>query len=112
MSKSKQTGKRSRRRASVNGSASRDVIKSTLPPRENRELAEDLLARFPGLDRAELLRDMVASCFYDMRYGNKREERAACDFLNEVQRLANRNLNRTPNSVLGDTPAKTQNANP
>lgn len=65
-----------------------DVIKSTLPPKENRELAEELLERFPGVDRAELLKDMVASCFFDMRHGNKREERAACDFLNEVQRQA------------------------
>ena len=48
-------------------------------------MAEDLLARFPGMDRAELLKKMVAGCFFDMRFGNKREERAACDFLNEVQ---------------------------
>lgn len=67
-----------------------DVIKSTLLPKENHELAEDLLARFPGADRAELLKSMVASCFFDMRHGNKREERAACDFLNEVQRQASK----------------------
>lgn len=62
-----------------------DVIKSELPPKENHELAEDLLARFPDVDRAALLKDMVALCFYWMRWGNKQEERAACDFLNEVQ---------------------------
>lgn len=67
---------------------SADVIKSSLPPKENHELAEELLARFPGVDRAELLKAMVALCFYWMRWGNKREERAACDFLNELQRLA------------------------
>lgn len=73
------------------GSASTDVIKSALPKKENHELAEDLLARFPGVDRAELLKDMVSICFYWMRWGNKREERAACDFLNELQRIAIRN---------------------
>lgn len=73
-----------------------DVIKSTLPPKENHELAEELLARFPAVDRADLLKDLVASCFFDMRHGNKREERAACDFLNELQRLAIRNANEQP----------------
>ena len=68
-----------------------DMIKSSLPPKENRELADDLLNRFPGVDRAELLKDMVSLCFYYMRHGNKREERAACDFLNELQRIAIRN---------------------
>lgn len=62
-----------------------DVTKSTLPSKDWNELAEDLLSRFPGVDRAELLKKMVAGCFFSMRYGNKREERAACDFLNEVQ---------------------------
>lgn len=71
-----------------------DIIKSALPPKENHELAEDLLVRFPGVDRAELLKDVLASCFFDMRHGNKREERAACDMLNEVQRLAIRNISR------------------
>lgn len=73
-----------------------DVIKSALPKKTNHELAEDLLARFPGTDRAELLKDMVALCFYWMRWGNKREERRACDFLNEVQRIAIRNA-KPPN---------------
>ena len=78
----------------AHGSAT-DVIKSTLPPKENHELAEELLSRFP-VDRAELLKDMVSLCFYWMRWGNKREERAACDFLNELQRIAIRNA-KSPN---------------
>lgn len=57
-------------------------------PKENRQLAEDLLSRFPGVDRAELLLQMVSFHFFLMRHGNKREERAACDFLNELQREA------------------------
>lgn len=32
-----------------------DVIKSTLPRKEWHELAEDLLARFPGVDRCRLI---------------------------------------------------------
>lgn len=69
-------------------STQRDITKSALPPKENHELAEDLLARFPGIDRAELLKDVVALCFYWMRWGNKQEERSACDLLNEIQRIA------------------------
>lgn len=65
-----------------------DVVKHTLQPKENWELAEELLAKFPNVDRAELLKDMLGQCFYWMRWGNKREERQACDFLNEVQRIA------------------------
>ena len=65
-----------------------DMTKYNMPEKEWSELAEDLLGRFPGVDRAELLKDMVAQCFFEMRYGNKREERAACDFLNEVQHKA------------------------
>lgn len=65
-----------------------DVFKDTLKPKENHELAEDLLSRFPGIDRAELLKRMVAYYFFEMKHGNKREERAACDFLNAVQEKA------------------------
>jgi hypothetical protein len=72
------------------GSA-RDVTKSDLPRKEWHELAEDLLARFPGVDRADLLKDIVAYYFVELKHGNKREERAACDFLNSVQRIAIRN---------------------
>jgi len=71
-----------------------DVIKSTLPKKENHELAEDLLAQFPGLDRAQFSKDMLALCFYWMRWGDKQQERAACEFLNEFQRIAKRNVER------------------
>lgn len=47
--------------------------------------AEELLAKFPGVDRAELLAQLTASYLMDFKYGNKREERAACDFLNLLQ---------------------------
>jgi hypothetical protein len=77
----------------------RDVTKSTLPRKEWHELAEDLLARFPGVDRGKLLEDMVAHYFCEMKYGTQREERAACDFLNHVQRYAVRQSERrTPNN--------------
>lgn len=75
------------------------VIVSSLPKKENHELAEELLARFP-VDRAELLKDMVGLCFYWMRWGNKLEERQACDFLNELQRIAIRNANTQKNADL------------
>ena len=76
-------------------SAEKTIIKSTLPPKENHELAEELLARFP-VDRGELLKDMVALCFYWLRWGNKREELAACDFLNDLQRTATRKAAKSP----------------
>ena len=47
--------------------------------------AEELLAKFLGVDRAELLGQLTASYLMDFKYGNKREERAACDFLNLLQ---------------------------
>jgi hypothetical protein len=50
--------------------------------------AEDLLAHFAGIDRAELLKTIVALTIMEMCYGNKREERAACDLLNLVQEEA------------------------
>jgi hypothetical protein len=87
------------------GSA-RDVTKDSLPRKEWHDLAEDLLARFPGVDRAELLKDMVAHYFLEMKHGNKREERAACDFLNEVQKQAIRNAKKAPNAA-GERPAIT-----
>lgn len=72
-----------------------DVMKHLLPPKENHQLAEDLLAKLPFQDRTELLKDMVSLCFYWLRWGNKREERAACDFLNELQRIAIRNADNS-----------------
>jgi hypothetical protein len=47
--------------------------------------AEELLGKFPDVDRAELLATITALYLMDFRYGNKREERAACDFLNLLQ---------------------------
>jgi len=54
--------------------------------------AEEMLAHFAGLDRADLLKTIVALTIMDMRYGNKREERAACDLLNLVQSEAVKQL--------------------
>ena len=65
-----------------------DVMRHTLPKKENRELAVELLARFPGVDHSEILHSVIMDAFFNMRYGNKREEQAACDFLNVVQQCA------------------------
>ena len=73
-----------------------DMIKSNLPRKEFHELAEDLLMQFPGVDRAALLKDVIGGAFFEMKYGNKREERAACDFLNEVQKRALKHLPTKP----------------
>ena len=54
--------------------------------------AEEMLAHFAGIDRAELLKTIVALTIMEMRYGNKREERAACDLLNLVQAEAVKQL--------------------
>lgn len=59
--------------------------------------AEEMLAHFAGIDRALLLRTIVALAIMDMRYGNKREERAACDLLNLVQAEAVKQLKSTSN---------------
>jgi hypothetical protein len=67
---------------------SQDITRSTLPKKEFHELAEELLNRFPRADRAILLKDLTARYFLDMKYGCKREERAACEFLNLLQRSA------------------------
>lgn len=71
-----------------------DMIPSSLPKKENHELADDFLAQFPGVDLAELMKDTISHCFFDMRWGNKREERAACDMLNEITRMALRNIEK------------------
>lgn len=68
-----------------------DATKDTIPRKGWHELAEDLLAKFPGIDRADLLKELIATYFVDLTYGNKREERAAYDLLNTVRRLAIRN---------------------
>ena len=58
--------------------------------------AEELLARFPGVNREKLLVSIIAVYgFMNMRYGNKAEEKEACDFLNFVQEQAALQLKRT-----------------
>ena len=47
--------------------------------------AGDLLNRLPNVNRAELLKQITGSYLMDFKYGNKREERAACDYLNLLQ---------------------------
>ena len=51
-------------------------------------MADDLIALFPGVDHSHWLREMTARAFTEMRHGNKREERAACDWLNALQHAA------------------------
>lgn len=62
-----------------------DVTKHTLPEATSGQLAGDLIARFPGVDHSHWLREMTARAFTEMRYGNKRQERAAVDWLNALQ---------------------------
>lgn len=63
-----------------------DVVKHMLPEKATAgQLADDLIARFPGVDHSHWLREMAARAFTEMRHGNKREERAACDWLNALQ---------------------------
>lgn len=62
-----------------------DITRSDLPRKEWRELAKELLARFPGVNWGDVIEDLVAHSFLEMKHGNKREEVAACDFLNLVQ---------------------------
>ncbi len=65
-----------------------DITRNTMPSSNSKtflDLAEELLARFPDADRGELLRQITGSYLMDFKYGNKREERAACDFLNLLQ---------------------------
>ena len=85
------------------------MTKNDIPRKENHELAEDLLARFPGADRAAILKSIVGWCFFQLKYGNKREEKAACDLLNEVQHIAIRD---TPKSVMGNPITKNTPAPP
>ena len=63
-----------------------DIIRSQMPVVGATFLdhADELLGRF-NADRAELLRHLTALYLMDFKYGNKREERAACDFLNLLQ---------------------------
>ena len=54
--------------------------------------ADDLLNQFPGVDKSDLLNTIVALTLMERKYGNKREERAACDLLNLVQAEAIKQL--------------------
>lgn len=68
-----------------------DITRSTMPPSSGKTLgdgAEELLARFPDVDRHKLLIQLIVAYMLDFRYGNKQEERAACDFLNLLQAKA------------------------
>ena len=47
--------------------------------------AEALLAKFPGVNRGELLIALTADALLNLLHGNKREEKAACEFLNLLQ---------------------------
>lgn len=65
-----------------------DVTRSTMPPSNSKTFfgqAEEMLARFPGVNHSDLLAQLTASYLMDFKYGNKREERSACDFLNLLQ---------------------------
>jgi hypothetical protein len=68
-----------------------DVTRSTMPPSKTGtflDFGKELLGKFPNVDRAELLAQIAALYLMDFEYGNKREERAACDFLNLLQKEA------------------------
>ena len=63
-----------------------EVTKHMLPEKATvGQLADDLIARFPGVDHSKWLREMAARAFAEALYGNKRRERAACDWLNSLQ---------------------------
>jgi hypothetical protein len=58
------------------------------PPAKGRTFlddAKDLIGRLPHKDDSELLRQLTGSYLMDYEYGNKREQRVACDFLNLLQ---------------------------
>ena len=83
----------------MNNPMTTDVTRSTMPPSNSKTFldhAEELLAKFPSVNREELLRHLTASYLMDFKYGNKREERSACDFLNLLQAEAIRQMERKP----------------
>lgn len=73
-----------------------NIINNTSEPlaknKTFKDYANDFLNQFPGVDRTDLLNTIVALALMDRRYGNKREERAACDLLNLVQAEAIKQL--------------------
>ena len=68
--------------------------------------ADELLNQFPGVNRADLLTSIVALTIMDMRYGNKREERAACDLLNLIQEEAVKQLKASAEPANAGTEAR------
>jgi len=69
-------------------SAPQDMTRWMLPDKSATQLAQDLLGKYPDADRALLLELMTSNAFFAMRFGNKREERAACEYLNLLQAKA------------------------
>lgn len=81
-----------------------DLSRGTPLPKDSKcknfnDHSEELLANFPSVDRAKLLKTVVALAIMDMRYGNKREERAACDLLNLVQAEAVKQIKASTESA-------------
>jgi len=62
-----------------------DMTKSTMPNKSSQELADELMERFPEVNPKAWLREMIGHYFFEMKHGNKRDERAACAFLNVLQ---------------------------
>ena len=90
-----------------------DITRSTMPTSKSatwRDHAQELLDRFPGVDRSELLVYLTASYMMDLKYGNKREERAACDFLNLLQVEAIK-LRPSPGGTANDSSSATGREN-
>ena len=78
------------------------ITRHTMPETKAKtfaDQAEELLAKFPGVDRSNLLRHITALYIMDFKYGDKREERAACDFLNLLQEEAVRLLAKDSSMV-------------
>lgn len=50
--------------------------------------AEELLQRFPDANLGDVLKQITAHYLFNHKYGNQREVRAACDFLNLMQEEA------------------------
>lgn len=77
-----------------------DMTKSTLPNKSTRDLADELMDRFPDVNPKAWLREMIGHYFFKMKHGNKREERAACEFLNVLQQAGCRLS--PPNAAVSD----------
>ena len=69
--------------------------------------AEELLSKFPSVDRSELLTTLTALYLMDFKYGNKRAERAACDFLNLLQTESIKQIQEQHKAAAKVTPCVT-----